>query len=62
MLVTLDRKGVKKCTFDLSRDACSDAAKTFSELGLRGAQLLEGGCEVLEFVVELLLHLGELLR
>lgn len=53
---------MKKCTFDLSRDACSDAAKTFSELGLRGAQLLEGGCEVLEFVVELLLHLGELLR
>ena len=39
-----------------------DASQTFAELGLGGVELCDGGGQMLEFLVELLLDLGKLLR
>ena len=43
------------------RHARTNRFQTFAEFGLRGTQFLEGGSEMLELVVQLLLHLAELL-
>ena len=44
------------------RYARTNRLQAFAKLGLRALELLEGGRQVLEFVVELLLHLTELLN
>jgi hypothetical protein len=48
----------RESTFDLGRDTARDRAQTLAELGLCGAQLGEGGREVLELVVELFFYLA----
>ena len=52
---------IEKHTHHSLRYARTDRLQAFAELGLCALELLEGGREVLEFVVELLLHLTELL-
>ena len=54
--------GSRKHTINLPSNTCLDTPQTLAELGLRGAQLAEGRCEVLELVVELLFYAVELLR
>lgn len=53
---------VRYSTFEGGRLAALDTAEAVPELGLRGLQLGEGRGEVLELLVELVLHLGELLH
>lgn len=45
-------------TLDMLANPDTNTPQAFAELVLRGAELLEGGGEVLEFVVELLFYLG----
>lgn len=49
-------------TFHALSNTSFDVCDALAELLLRTAQILVGVRQVLDFIVELLLHLGELLR